>query len=151
MGIDLNTSKLAIVSLDIDGLDFSVNELKSKNKDWLVRLHDLQGKFEEYIKKENSIDYIIEDVPYVVNKQSYYKLVSILAMCRVLLHQHNKNYKVIHNSTWKSKTGVKRLTKNTKENIKIRAIEIFGDDINKHNQDVIDALMIAYSAKIKEV
>ena len=107
MGIDLNTSKLAIVSLDIDGLDFSVNELKSKNKDWLVRLHDLQGKFEEYIKKENSIDYIIEDVPYVVNKQSYYKLVSILAMCRVLLHQHNKNYKVIHNSTWKSKTGVR--------------------------------------------
>ena len=148
MGIDLNTTKLAIVSLDISSLDFITTELKSKNKDWVNRLHDLQEKFEEYIRKENAIDYVIEDIPYVVNKQSYYKLVSVLAMCRVLLYQYDKNCKIVHNSTWKSKTGVIRISKNTKENIKMRAIEVFGEKVNKLNQDIIDALMIAYSDTI---
>ena len=151
MGIDLNTSKLAIVSLNVDSLDFAVTEVKAKSKDWLARLHELQGKFGEYIQQENSVDYTIEDIPYVVNKQSYYKLVSVLAMCRVILHQHGKKCYVVHNSTWKSKTGVVRKTKNTKENIRMRAEMLFGEQVNDYNQDVIDALMIAYSATIIEV
>lgn len=129
-----------------------MSELKSRKRDWLERLHDLQEQFWGHTATLNKKSIlVIEDIAYVVNKQSYYKLVSVLAMLRTVLYQNEIPYTVMHNSTWKKHAGVfsgpKR--KDIKERIRIRAYKIFGDAVNGLNQDETDALLIGY-AGIKE-
>ena len=145
IGIDLSTTKISIVELNPETQEFRVVELASKKKDWLTRCYELHDKFMGYVKSCQDGHFTIEEISYVVNKQSYYKLVTVLAMLRTVLYQNNKDYSVMHNSTWKRlagvKTGAKR--KEIKTKIKEHAIELYGDKVKRLNQDTVDALLIA--------
>ena len=145
VGIDLSTTKISIVELNPETEEYNIIELVSKKSDWLARCYELHDKFVDYVKSCQAGYFTIEEISYVVNKQSYYKLVTVLAMLRTVLYQNNKDYEVMHNSTWKRlagiKTGAKR--KEIKDRIKEHAIGIFGEEVKGLNQDTVDALLIA--------
>ena len=149
-GIDVSTQKLSIACISGDTLDFNIKELKASNKDWMRRFHVLQDKLQEYILSHEKGFYAIEDVPYVINKQSYYKLTFVIAMCCSLLHMNHMEYKVIHTNTWKKIAEIKTVKKNRKE-VKLlitqKAEEIFGAKVLGYSQDAIDALLIAYAGR----
>ena len=153
IGIDLSTTKISIVELNPETEEYKIVELTSKKSDWLTRLYELHDKFVDYVKFCQVGHFTIEEISYVVNKQSYYKLVTVLAMLRTVLYQNNKDYAVMHNSTWKRlagiKTGAKR--KEIKDRIKQHAIGIFGEEVKELNQDMIDALLIAVAGNKQRI
>jgi len=147
-GIDISTKKLSIACINNAGIFFY--DIECNDKDWLVRFYVLMDDFADYIKDHdvNSI-YYIEDVPYVRNKQSYYKLVHIIAGLRLILG--NRKYRVIHTNSWKRIVGVssRGKSKEVKERVRHKCYELFELPENL-SQDSCDALLIAFAAKKEE-
>lgn len=150
VGIDISSNKIAIAILYKK--KFNTVELSSRSKDWLSRLDELYEDFCIFVKstiKEDDVVFI-EDVPFVQNRQTYFRLTHFLAMCRTVLKIHGYECTYVNNSTWKKTHSIKgKNSKAQKISIRENAVKIFGEDSLKSlSQDAIDALMIAKHAQL---
>jgi len=140
-GFDLSTSKIAIARLSIEG--FEVVELTSKSRSWETRFKELYWLLSPWIRDFVTTDDLIriEDIPLVQNRQTLIKLVHILAMCRTICAEHGMDVFTVNVKTWKK--DVVGDGSADKDKVRVMAVKIFGDSVQKFSQDSIDALMIA--------
>ena len=141
IGIDVSTSKLALVTLY--NRRFSVVELVSTSHSWEERLDDLHLQFEDFVgsclKPGDKV--FIEEIPFTQNRQVFGKLIHFLALCRIVLRSHDYSCIYVNNMTWKKGVGLKGRV--VKEDIRKKAIELFGHNrIKDLTQDSVDALMV---------
>jgi Holliday junction resolvasome RuvABC endonuclease subunit len=141
-GIDLSTSKIAIVKL-LPNKGFEVVELISKSKSWETRFKELYRQMFPWVRDSITSDDLIciEDIPLVQNRQSLIKLVHILAMCRTVFTHYDIDVFTVNVMTWKK--DVVGNGKADKDKVKVMAQKIYGESINQYSQDAIDALMVA--------
>ena len=151
IGIDVSTTKLALVTLY--NSRFNVVELvSSTSHSWEERLDDLHAQFEDFVgsclKPGDRV--FIEEIPYVQNQQVFAKLVHFMALCRFVLRSHGYSCTYVNNSTWKRSVGLRGKT--TKDDIRKKAVELFGEGkLKSLSQDAVDALLVSvYGAIISE-
>lgn len=140
ISFDISTHKIAIVKLCND--NFSTVELESPFPTWEERFEDLHFQFKDFAKSiTKDVQIFIEEFPYVRNYQSLIKLVHFLSMIRTELLNVNRKCTYVNNTSWKKGVGLKGNA--TKNDIKEKAVEIFGaEKISPLSQDLIDSLMI---------
>lgn len=149
IGIDVSTTKLALVTLY--NSRFNVVELVSASRSWEERLDDLHVQFEDFVgsclKPGDKV--FIEEIPYVQNQQVFLKLVHFIALCRFVLRSHGYSCTYVNNSTWKRSVGLRGKT--TKDDIRDKAVELFGEGkLKSLSQDAVDALMVAQHGRLTE-
>ena len=148
IGIDVSTTKLALVTLY--NSRFNVVELVSTSHSWEERLDDLHLQFEDFVgsclKPGDKV--FIEEIPYVQNQQVFAKLVHFMALCRFVLRSHGYSCTYVNNSTWKRSVGL--MGRITKEDIRTKAVELFGEGrLKSLSQDSVDALMVAKYGRLE--